>query len=185
MRLLIASDIHGDGKCCEAMLSSAEKENVDKILILGDILYHGPRNPLPENYTPKQVISLLNSNKDSLICVRGNCDTEVDAMVLEFPILSVYSQVYDGDCNLNLFMSHGHIYNPDTLPPLTGNTVFLYGHTHVFKKEIRGKTVCVNPGSVSLPKENNPKTFMIYDSGEFKVKDFDSNVLMKFNVSDR
>ena len=182
MRLLVASDIHGDSKCCKAMLRSAENENADKILLLGDILYHGPRNSLPEFYNPKEVISLLNNHKQSLICVRGNCDTEVDAMVLEFPILSVYSQVYDSSCNLTLFLSHGHIYNPDALPPITDNTVFLYGHTHVFKKEVREKIFCINPGSVSLPKENNPKTYMIYDSGEFTVKDFNSNILLQFSV---
>ena len=108
MKLLIASDIHGDAECCKQMLEAFEREKAEKILILGDILYHGPRNDLPEGYAPKAVIEMLNAIADKLLCVRGNCDTEVDQMVLSFPVLSDTAQFYDGDGKLTLFMSHGH-----------------------------------------------------------------------------
>ncbi len=180
MKLLIASDIHGDVKCAEELIAVAKKELPDKIVLLGDILYHGPRNDLPENYNPKAVISLLNSEKDNLICVRGNCDTEVDQMVLEFPILCDSTQIFDG--SVSMFLSHGHIFSPQKLPPLTKNTVFLYGHTHVQKIEYVGETLCINPGSVTLPKENNPRTYAIYENGEFTIRDFDGNVINSVKI---
>jgi putative phosphoesterase len=180
MKLLIASDIHGDAKCCQAMLDTAECEGAEKILILGDILYHGPRNDLPDGYAPKAVIEMLNKAADKLLCVRGNCDTEVDQMVLSFPILSDTAFVYDGEKKLTLFMSHGHKYSPDSLPPLPERTIFLYGHTHILGKIEKNGVSCVNPGSVSLPKANNPKTYAIYDSGIITIKTFDGSVLERY-----
>lgn len=182
MKLFIASDIHGDIVCCEKMLDLAKTHSVDKIILLGDILYHGPRNDLPENYAPKKVIESLNNVKEKLICVRGNCDTEVDQMVLNFPILSTTSIIYDGERNLTICLSHGHIYNPDNLPPMSAGDIFLYGHTHVLKAEKRGGVLCINPGSVTLPKENNPKTYAIYEGGTFTVYDFDGNTILKVNA---
>ncbi|MBQ8409982.1 MAG: phosphodiesterase [Clostridia bacterium] len=177
MKLLIASDIHGDAACCQAMLDAAEKENAEKILILGDILYHGPRNDLPEGYAPKKVIELLNPVADKLLCVRGNCDTEVDQMVLSFPVLSDTAFVYDSEAKLTLFMSHGHKYSPDNLPPLSGRVVFLYGHTHLLGKTDVNGVPCVNPGSVSLPKGGNSKTYAVYENGCIAIKDFDGKIL--------
>lgn len=180
MKLLIASDIHGDADCCRAMLDAAECEGAEKILILGDILYHGPRNDLPYGYAPKKVIEMLNNSADKLLCVRGNCDTEVDQMVLSFPILSDTAFVYDSDMKLTLFMSHGHKYSPDNLPPLSGKTLFLYGHTHVIgKTEVCG-IPCINPGSVSLPKGGNPKSYAIYENGKITIKSFEGNVLGEY-----
>ena len=173
MKLLIASDIHGDATCCKALLDAAERENVEKILVLGDILYHGPRNDLPEGYAPKKVIEMLNSVSDKLLCVRGNCDTEVDQMVLSFPILSDTAFVYDGEEKLTLYMSHGHKYSPDNLPPISGRAVFLYGHTHLLGLTVKNGLPCVNPGSVSLPKGGNEKTYAIYESGKITVKKLD------------
>ena len=173
MKLLIASDIHGDADCCKALLNAAERENAEKILILGDILYHGPRNDLPEGYAPKKVIEMLNSVSDKLLCVRGNCDTEVDQMVLSFPILSDTAFVYDGEEKLTLYMSHGHKYSPDNLPPISGRAVFLYGHTHLLGLTVKNGLPCVNPGSVSLPKGGNEKTYAIYESGKITVKKLD------------
>ena len=173
MKLLIASDIHGDADCCKALLNAAERENAEKILILGDILYHGPRNDLPEGYAPKKVIEMLNSVSDKLLCVRGNCDTEVDQMVLSFPILSDTAFVYDGEEKLTLYMSHGHKYSPDNLPPISGRAVFLYGHTHLLGLTVKNGLSCVNPGSVSLPKGGNEKTYAIYESGKITVKKLD------------
>ena len=180
MKLLIASDIHGDIKCAEALMEVAKKEHPDKIVLLGDVLYHGPRNDLPENYNPKAVISLLNENKEKFLCVRGNCDTEVDQMVLNFPILSDTAQIFDG--KITMLLSHGHIFSPAKLPPITSGTVFLYGHTHVQKIENIGGVICINPGSITLPKEGNPRTYMIYEDGEFSIRDFDGNTVNSIKI---
>jgi putative phosphoesterase len=181
MKLLIASDIHGDADCCRALLNAAERENAEKILILGDILYHGPRNDLPEGYAPKKVIEMLNAASDKLLCVRGNCDTEVDQMVLSFPILSDTAFVYDGEEKLTLYMSHGHKYSPDNLPPISGRAVFLYGHTHILGKTEKDGIPCVNPGSVSLPKGGNDKTYAVYESGKITVKTLDGTPLESYS----
>ena len=170
MRLLIASDIHGDALCCKKMLEASLRENAEKILILGDILYHGPRNDLPEGYAPKAVIEMLNANADKLLCVRGNCDTEVDQMVLSFPVLSDTAYFYDGDGKLTLFMSHGHKYSPEALPPISGDTVFFYGHTHLLGKCEKDGVTCINPGSVSLPKGGNQKSYAVYENRRIEIK---------------
>lgn len=180
MKLLIASDIHGDIKCAEELISVANAEAPDKIVLLGDILYHGPRNDLPANYNPKAVIPLLNGYKDKLICVRGNCDAEVDQMVLDFPITADYKMLSDG--KIKLALSHGHVYSPEKLPPEENISVFLYGHTHVQKIESVNSTLCINPGSVTLPKGNNPRTYMIYENGEFVIRDFDGNVINSVKI---
>lgn len=176
MKLIIASDIHGGAECCRALLDAAERERADRILLLGDILYHGPRNDLPTDYAPKKVIEMLNAIKDKLICVKGNCESEVDQMVLDFPIMQESALVYDGESDLTLFMSHGHKFSPANLPPLPARSVFLYGHTHVKKVERVGDTVCLNPGSVTLPKENNPKTYATYQSGKIQIKTLDGDI---------
>lgn len=182
MRLLIASDIHGDANCCQAMLDAFEREKAEKILILGDILYHGPRNDLPEGYAPKKVIEILNAIADKLLCVRGNCDTEVDQMVLSFPILSDTAFVYDSESKLTLFMSHGHKYSPDNLPPLSGKVVFLYGHTHLLGKTNANGIPCINPGSVSLPKGGNPQTYALYENGIITVKTLEGQVIDAYTL---
>ena len=181
MKLLIASDIHGDADCCQALLDVFEKEKAEKILILGDILYHGPRNDLPEGYAPKKVIEMLNATSDKLLCVRGNCDTEVDQMVLSFPVLSDTAFVYDSEAKLTLFMSHGHKYSPDNLPPLSGRVIFLYGHTHLLGKTEGNGIPCINPGSVSLPKGGNKKTYATYENGNIEIKAFDGNVVESYD----
>jgi putative phosphoesterase len=182
MKLLIASDIHGDANCCRALLDTFEKENAEKILILGDILYHGPRNDLPDGYAPKKVIEMLNSVADKLLCVRGNCDTEVDQMVLNFPVLSDTAFVYDSETKLTLYMSHGHKYSPESLPPISGNAVFLYGHTHLLGKTVVNGIPCINPGSVSLPKGGNKKSYATYESGMIEIKDFEGNVIENHKI---
>ena len=162
MKLLIASDIHGDFDSAETVINKFKEEGCDKILFLGDILYHGPRNDLPATYAPKKVIALLNEYKDKIRTVRGNCDTEVDQMVLEFPILADYALLsLDG---LTVFATHGHHHNTQTPPPMASGDILLHGHTHVLKCEEFGKgNFYLNPGSISLPKENNPKTYMLYN----------------------
>lgn len=177
MKILFASDIHGDLEAMKNLLSAYEKEKADRLVLLGDLLYHGPRNDLPEAYNPKEVISLLNLNKDKILAVRGNCDTEVDQMVLEFPILADYAYLsVDG---VNIFLTHGHKLNPDTLPPLKKGDILMNGHTHVLAlSELENGCFYLNPGSVALPKQNNPKTYMIFSDGVFKIKDFDGNVIL-------
>ncbi len=176
MKILIASDIHGDLDSAKAIFEAFEKEKCDKILLLGDLLYHGPRNDLPATYAPKAVIELLNANRDKIITVRGNCDTEVDQMVLNFPILADYAYLYlDG---LTVFATHGHHHNTQTPPPLREGEILLHGHTHVLKcEEFGNRNFYLNPGSIALPKENNPRTYMVYENRTFTVKDLSGNVV--------
>lgn len=165
MKLMIASDIHGSALWCEKMLSVCKREKPEKLCLLGDILYHGPRNDLPEGHAPKEVIKLLNPLKNSIICVRGNCDTEVDQMVLDFPVLADYALIYaDGH---EMFLTHGHRHNPQNLPPLPKGAVMLNGHTHVPKAEPVNGVHCLNCGSAALPKENSPHSCIIYENGVF------------------
>ncbi len=181
MKLMIASDIHGSAGSCRKMLDQFEKEGAQRLLLLGDLLYHGPRNDLPEDYRPKEVISLLNGKKQSLLCVRGNCEAEVDQMVLEFPVLSDSMILFlDGRV---VFATHGHIFHEDHLPPLQEGDILLHGHTHVPVLENRGSYILLNPGSVSLPKQNTAKSYMIYENGVFTLKDLDGNKLNSLSVS--
>ncbi len=182
MKLIIASDIHGDAVCAQALLDAAEKERAERILLLGDILYHGPRNDLPCGYAPKQVIELLNAEADRIICVRGNCEAEVDQMVLNFPCMSDTALVHDSERGISLYMSHGHVYNPNRLPPIPHGSVFLYGHTHILSAERKGDILCLNPGSVSLPKGGNPKTYATYEDGRFEIKALDGETILKSEI---
>ena len=176
MKLMFASDIHGDFACAEATLGKFRAEGAEKLILLGDLLYHGPRNDLPAGYAPKKVIALLNENKNDLVCVRGNCDTEVDQMVLEFPILADYMLIFER--GRRFFITHGHHYNTTTPPLLANGDVLIHGHTHVLTATPFGDGLTyLNPGSVSLPKENNPPSYMIYEDGKFAIKDFEGNVL--------
>ena len=169
MKLLIASDIHGDALCAKKLVSELDSTGADKLLLLGDVLYHGPRNDLPSGYAPKTVISILNEIKDKILCVRGNCDTEVDQMVLEFPILADYSLVaLDG---IEIFATHGHNYNINTTKNLPANAILLHGHTHVPAAESFGNgNVYINPGSTSIPKENSPKSYILYENRVFSFR---------------
>ncbi len=179
MKLLIASDIHGDADCCRQMLEMASREGAEKILLLGDLLYHGPRNDLPQGYAPKEVIDLLNANAEKLLCVRGNCEAEVDQMVLKIPVMSTTAAFYDSEADLTLFMTHGHVYSPENLPPLSPRTVFLSGHTHLQGLTMIGDQPCLNPGSVSLPKGGNEKTAMTYENGVFEIKTLDGRPISR------
>ena len=167
MKLVIASDIHGSAFWCRKLLEVCEAEQPEKLLLLGDILYHGPRNDLPREYAPKQVIPMLSAYKDKIICVRGNCEAEVDQMVLPFSCMADCAQVFcDG---LSMYLTHGHHHNPDNLPPLVEGSLFLSGHTHVKLDEVRNGVRCLNPGSVSIPKDGS-HSCLIYDGGEFSFR---------------
>lgn len=161
MKLMIASDVHGSAYYCEKMLEAYGREGAERLLLLGDLLYHGPRNDLPRDYAPKRVIAMLNGIKESLLCVRGNCDTEVDQMVLEFPILADYCILFwEGR---TVYATHGHVYNEGRLPPLGKGDILLHGHTHVPACTDHGEYLYVNPGSVSIPKENSPNGYLLLD----------------------
>lgn len=170
MKLMIASDIHGSSYYCRKMIEAYRQEKADRLLLLGDLLYHGPRNDLPRDYNPKEVISMLNGIKNELLCVRGNCDTEVDQMVLGFPILAEYCLLeLDG---YTIFATHGHNFNPDNLPMLKDGDILLNGHTHIPANQNMGTYTYMNPGSISIPKEGSAHGYMIYD-GEFCWKSLD------------
>lgn len=167
MKFVIASDIHGSAYWCRRFCQLVDKETPDRLILLGDLLYHGPRNDLPRDYDPKQVIPMLSRYRDRIIAVRGNCDAEVDQMVLPFPCMADFSQLYvDG---MTLYLTHGHHHCPDNLPPLPEGSVFLSGHTHVKLDELRGGIRCLNPGSVSIPKDGS-HSCLIYGNGHFSFR---------------
>lgn len=202
MKLMIASDIHGSALYCARMLDMFEREGADRLLLLGDILYHGPRNDLPEGYAPKEVIAMLNKVKDELLCVRGNCDTEVDQMVLEFPIMAEYCFLELPCANrqeqsapgardtVTVFATHGHGYNTSQLPPLKDGDILLNGHTHIPASE---EILCfdgrkcqyLNPGSVSIPKEGSQHSYMIYEDGTFTWKNLNGEEYMTWTTDSR
>lgn len=168
MKLMIASDIHGSSFWCEKLVKAYKESGAQKLLLLGDILYHGPRNALPDEYDAKKVIDMLNGMKEEIICVRGNCDSEVDQMVLSFPILSESAVVFsDG---VTMFLTHGHHFNKDALPPIKKGDVLIYGHTHVPLDTVVDGVRCINPGSVSIPKEGSTHGYILFDGGIFERK---------------
>lgn len=172
MKLLICSDIHGDAESAEKILEAYRREGAEKLLLLGDILYHGPRNELPPHYAPKRVIELLNANAEKLLAVRGNCDTEVDQMVLAFPILADYAYlVLDG---LTVYATHGHKCGEGAPPPLSAGEILLTGHTHLYAmRELASGAFYVNPGSAAIPKGGNERTYIIYEDRRFVLKTLD------------
>ena len=174
MKWMIASDIHGSAACCEKLLAAFGREQADRLLLLGDLLYHGPRNDLPQGYAPKEVIAQLSGVKDKVFCVRGNCEAEVDQMVLPFPVLADY-------CLLEqkgrvVFATHGHHYNLENPPLLQPGDVLLHGHTHIPAKDNSLGFWYLNPGSVSIPKENSPHSDLTLEDGQFLWKDLDGAV---------
>lgn len=178
MNIMIASDIHGSAYYCEQLVAAFKRENADKLLLLGDILYHGPRNDLPKEYAPKSVIEQLNAIKDKILCVRGNCDTEVDQMVLQFPVLAEYCILYVG--HRMIFATHGHCFNEDSLPPLQTGDVLLNGHTHVPKCTEHANYLYINPGSVAIPKENSCHSYITLKDGLLEWKSLDGAVYMDY-----
>lgn len=179
MKYMIVSDIHGSAYYSEKAIKLFEDNNCDLLILLGDILYHGPRNPLPKGHDPQAVVSLLNLYASKIIAVRGNCDAEVDQMLLNFPCLSDYALIVDN--NTTLFATHGHIYHEENLPKLSKN-IFLYGHTHLWRlKKVDDILVC-NPGSISLPKENRPSTYAIYENGSISIYDLKGEKLSSLSI---
>lgn len=180
MKLMFISDIHGSLFYLEKALLRFESEQAHQLIILGDLLYHGPRNPLPEGYQPAEVAIKLNNLKNKIICVRGNCDSEVDQMVIEFPIMAEYAWLFvDGK---RIFATHGHTHNINALPPLSAGDVLIHGHTHVpVVQEVDGITL-LNPGSIALPKEQSPHSYAVLEGGLFSIKDLDGNVFKSIDL---
>ena len=179
MKLFFISDIHGSREDLVYALAKFEDEKADYIIILGDLLYHGPRNPLPRDYNPKEVAELLNKYKNKIIAVRGNCDSEVDQMLLDFPIMSDYAMIVDE--GHKLFLTHGHIYNKENLPKGSFDAV-IYGHTHLWELcKIDGTTIC-NTGSVTFPKGGNPPTLAIYENGTIKIFHLNGKLLKQLAI---
>ena len=166
MKWMIASDLHGSAVYCRRMIEAFEREGADRLLLLGDLLYHGPRNDLPEGYAPKEVMPLLNSMKPKLLCVRGNCDAEVDQMVLDFPILADYAVLPVGQ--RLVYATHGHVHNLKNLPPLAPGDILLHGHTHIPAwTEFGEENLYLNPGSLSIPKDGSAHSYMTLEGKTF------------------
>lgn len=180
MKLMFASDIHGSAYYCRKMLEAYQAEEAGRLILLGDILYHGPRNDLPKEYAPKEVIAMLNPMKNEICAVRGNCEAEVDQMVLDFPVMADYALILYGE--RNLYATHGHIYNENNLPPLKNGDILIHGHTHVSKAEKREGYTLLNPGSVSIPKEGNPPSYAILEDGLFTIKGFDGTIIKELQL---
>ncbi|MCI8662952.1 MAG: phosphodiesterase [Hungatella sp.] len=173
MKYMFASDIHGSAYFCRKTLEAYKKSGAARLILLGDILYHGPRNEFPKEYEPKQVLSMLNEYRNEIYAVRGNCDSEVDQMVLEFPMMADYALlVLNGR---TFYATHGHIYNKEVLPPMQPGDVLIHGHIHLPVAEPMGDGYLLNPGSVSLPKGGSPNSYGILDEHVFTIYDFEGS----------
>lgn len=173
MKLIIASDIHGSAKWCRLLLDAVEHENADKLVLLGDLLYHGPRNDFPEEYAPKEVFAMLNAVKEKITAVRGNCDSEVDQMVLEFPCLADFALIDDN--GRTLFLTHGHLFNTQNLPHLKKGDLLLNGHFHTpCFQELENGVFYANCGSTALPFHDTPHSYIVYENGELTFADLET-----------
>lgn len=168
MKLLIASDLHGSAHYTQLLLQRYKEENARRLVLLGDILYHGPRNDLPECYAPKEVLAMLNLLAEQILAVRGNCDCEVDQMVLQFPILADYGFLMQE--GRTIYLTHGHVINKDKPLPFVKGDILLHGHTHIPACEDCGGFTYLNPGSVSIPKNGTPHSYMTLEDGTFYWK---------------
>ena len=180
MKYMFASDMHGSASAARKVRDIFIGEQADFLVLCGDLLYHGPRNDLPDEYNPKAVIEILNSLSDKIIAVRGNCDSEVDQMVLNFPMLCDYTLIFD---KIRMYITHGHIYSQENPMKLSNGDFMVSGHTHVLKIAEDNGINYLNPGSVSIPKENNPPSYMIYQNNTFTIKDLSGNIIKEHNVN--
>lgn len=180
MKYMFASDIHGSAFYCRKLLEVYEQSGAERLILLGDLLYHGPRNDLPKEYAPKEVIAMLNARRQEIYAVRGNCEAEVDQMVLEFPVMADYALlVLNG---LTFYATHGHVFHQNNLPPMKKGDILVHGHTHLLKAEAFGDYFVLNPGSTSIPKGGNPATYAILEDTTFRILDFDGNVVQEITL---
>lgn len=183
MKYIIASDIHGSARYCRELISAWEREKADRLILLGDVLYHGPRNDIPEEYCPKAVTAMLNERADSIFAVRGNCDAEIDQTVLHFPLSADYALLsYEKSI---IFLTHGHIYHEEAMPPLHTGDVLVHGHTHVDQCRNVGGVTVLNPGSVSMPKENSVRGYMTFEAGLFRFKTLDGREYRHYTLGEK
>ena len=182
MKFLVVSDIHGSYSSAERCVALFEKTQADRLILLGDYLYHGPRNPLPKDYDPKRAAAVLNGLKNEILAVRGNCDSEVDQMLLEFPMMSeALMVVNEGQM---IYLTHGHRVSPDALPDiLHEGDVFLYGHVHLPIAEKQNGRFVLNPGSITLPKQENPQSYGILTESGFTIVDLDDQIIKQIDFS--
>lgn len=181
MKWLIASDIHGSAYWCGKLIDAINRESPGRVLLLGDILYHGPRNDLPRDYSPKAAAEMLNRFSADIMCVHGNCEAEVDQLMLDFPILAEYALICTEKFPRRLiFATHGHHFNCENLPPLHPGDILLHGHTHVPVIEEYENYVYLNPGSVSIPKNDTPNSYMTFENGLFLWKDMAGESFMEY-----
>jgi hypothetical protein len=178
MKYMILSDIHGSSERLQVALSYFTSHQCNHLILLGDILYHGPRNPLPPGHAPQEVVKLLNAHASHITSVRGNCEAEVDQMVLNFSCLGDYATILDH--GRRLFLTHGHVYHEEHLPPLNPGDIFLYGHTHLWTLKEKDRYIICNPGSIALPKENRPPTFALYDTSTLAVYTLDGTCIANY-----
>ncbi len=180
MKIMFLSDIHGSVEYTTLALRKFKEEGATHLVLLGDLMYHGPRNPLTKEYGPSSVADLLNEYKDKIIAVRGNCDSEVDQMLLDFPIMNDYCEIILE--NNKIFATHGHLYNKENMPPLNKGDIFIHGHFHIPMAELFKDVYYLNPGSVSLPKENNKNSYGILDKDKFTIKNLDGNTIKEIKI---
>lgn len=182
MKLMIASDLHGSAEYTKKLLLQFDALGCGKLVLLGDLLYHGARNDLPAGYAPKEVIALLNPMADKILAVRGNCDSEVDQMVMDFPIMAPYSQILFG--NRSVFLTHGHIHTPENPPKLPSGSLFFSGHTHVPTFVEKDGVIYANPGSISIPKNQSERGFYLLDTEQTTLSryDLEGNILNEYNI---
>lgn len=180
MKIMFLSDIHGSKKYVDKAIEKFAEENAIQLVLLGDLMYHGPRNPLTDEYNPKEVADILNKYKDKIVAVRGNCDSEVDQMLVEFPIMSDYIEIIFN--NRKIFATHGHIYNKENMPLLNRGDIFIHGHFHLPMAEVYKEVYYLNPGSITLPKENNKNSYAILEDDLYTIKDLDGNTIKEIRI---
>lgn len=162
MKIIFFSDIHGVPSTVEKLLAHADRLQAEQLVLLGDVLYHGPRNGVPGFYDPAKVAELLNARREQILAVRGNCDAEVDQMMLNFPIMADYAELAVE--NHRFFLTHGHLWNAENLPALPAGTTLVHGHTHIPEDRVLECGIRIfNPGSISLPKQQTPQSFGFFD----------------------
>lgn len=180
MKYMFASDIHGSAYACRKLLEAYRQSGAERLILLGDLLYHGPRNDLPRDYAPKEVIAMLNDVKNEIYAVRGNCEAEVDQMVLEFPVMADYAALALN--GLTFYATHGHVFNRENLPPMKKGDILVHGHTHLLAAEAVGDYYILNPGSTSIPKGGNPATYATLENTQFRIYDFEGNVVKEIKL---
>ncbi|MBR1757465.1 MAG: phosphodiesterase [Lachnospiraceae bacterium] len=183
MKYLIASDLHGSATYCRQLIDAFAREGAARMILLGDVLYHGPRNDLPDGYAPKEVIAMLAPLRGHIFGVRGNCEAEIDEVVLGFPLLSDYAILPMED--RIIFATHGHIYNENHLPPLLPGDILLHGHTHIKEMRYVGENrdiLYLNPGSLSIPKDDDRHSYMIWEDRTFTIKELDGTYVSEITL---